>query len=362
MATSTGHRVPSFHRLTVAEVRTETDDAVVVTFAVPDELASDYVWAAGQHVTLRLPHADTEVRRTYSICSRPGAPLRVGIKRLPGGVFSSWATTALVPGSSLDVMTPAGSFTAECDPARARHVVAVAAGSGITPVRAIVEEVLEHEPRSRVTLVFVNRAAADAMFLDELADLKDRHLERFALSHVFTREGRDVDVLSGRVDEARLDELVARGVLPADADDLYLCGPGPFVDQVRAAVARHGATPRVHVELFQPAGAPPHVRPTADAAGESSPVAEVTVVLQGRTTTAGVVTGEPVLDAVLRSRPEAPYSCRSGACSTCRALLREGEVDMAVAYGLEADEVAAGYVLTCQAVPRSERLTVDFDA
>ncbi|MBI5088872.1 MAG: phenylacetic acid degradation protein [Actinobacteria bacterium] len=251
--TTTGstRRAPTFHRLTVAEVRPDTDDAVVVTFAVPPELTDEYRWVAGQHVTLRLPDDQRDVRRSYSICSTPGGPLRVGIKRVADGAFSGWATSELRAGTELDVMTPSGSFTTECDPGQARHVVAVAAGSGITPIRAIVESVLEGEPRSRVTLVFVNRSAADAMFLDELAGLKDRYLHRFVLSHVFTREAPAVDLLSGRLEGARLATLIDRRVLPLYADATVLCGPAALVDQLRTTLIERGMpASRLHVELF----------------------------------------------------------------------------------------------------------------
>ncbi|MGD9999680.1 MAG: 2Fe-2S iron-sulfur cluster-binding protein [Ilumatobacteraceae bacterium] len=361
MSTTAGkHRVPTFHRLTVADVRPDTDESVVVTFIVPIELADDYRWVAGQHVTLRRPGDDRDTRRSYSICSAPGGPLRVGIKRLAGGEFSGWATTSLRAGVEIDVMTPAGGFTTECHPARQRHVVAVAAGSGITPIRSIVEDVLEHEPLSRVTLVFVNRSAAQAMFLDELAALKDRHLDRFVLSHVFTQEPRDADLLSGRLEGQRVMTLIDRRVLPLDADDVYLCGPAPLVDQLRSALLERGLQPStIHVELFTPAGAPRITRPPA---ASNLGGAHATITLHGRSTTVPMTPGETVLEATLRTRPEAPYSCRSGACSTCRALLTEGTVEMAASSGLDDGARATGYVLTCQAVATSDRLSLDFDA
>ena len=356
------HRAPVFHRLAVREVRTDTDDALVVTFAVPPELQDDYRWLPGQHVTLRMPDVQPDVRRSYSICSKPGDPLRVGIKRLDGGRFSTWAMSSLRVDDVVDVMTPSGSFTIHCDATAARHIVAIAAGSGITPIRSIVEAVLDREALSRVTLLFVNRSAADAMFLDELADLKDRYLQRFAVWHVFTREGRDTDLLSGHVDTEHADDLIDRGILASDADAFYLCGPVGFVENVRLALLRRGVpTQRTHVELFTSSTAPPPTRP-ARVADHADVACVATVILDGRSTTVPLAPGEPVLDAALRVRSEVPYSCRSGACSTCRALLREGDVDMAATFGLEDDELADGYVLTCQAVPSSPRVVVDYDA
>jgi ring-1,2-phenylacetyl-CoA epoxidase subunit PaaE len=351
-----------FHRLAVRDVRADTADSLVVTFGVPPELEADYRWMPGQHVTLRMPDVQPDVRRSYSICSKPGDPLRVGIKRLHGGRFSTWAMSTLRPGAVLDVMTPSGSFTVDCEPTVARHVVAIAAGSGITPLRSIIEAVLDGEPRSRVTLLFVNRSAADAMFLDELADMKDRFLQRFAVWHVFTREGRDIDLLSGRIDTERADELISGGILAHDADAFYLCGPIGFVESVRVALLRRGVpASRTHVELFTSSTALPAPRPTR-AAHQVDVACVATVILDGRSTTVPLAPGEPVLDAALRVRSEVPYSCRSGACSTCRALLRDGHVDMAATFGLEDDELTDGYILTCQAVPTSDRVVVDYDA
>jgi ring-1,2-phenylacetyl-CoA epoxidase subunit PaaE len=360
-AATSRHRVPVFHRLVVHDVRADTDNALVVTFTVPGHLQADYDWLPGQHVTLRMPGGQTDVRRSYSICSKPGDPLRVGIKRIDGGLFSTWATTSLRSLDEVDVMTPSGGFVIECDETASRHIVAVAAGSGITPLRSIIETILEREPLSRVTLLFANRSAADAMFLDELAELKDRFMCRFALWHVFTREGRDIDLLSGRITRDRVNDLVARQVLPADADAFYLCGPAGFVEQVRAALVAHGVpSRRTHVELFTPSTSSPSV--TTERVHDADVAAEATIVLDGRSTTVAVASGEAVLDAALRVRSEAPYSCRSGACSTCRALLRAGSVDMTATFGLEDDELAAGYVLTCQAIPTSRQIVVDYDA
>jgi ring-1,2-phenylacetyl-CoA epoxidase subunit PaaE len=354
------HRVPTFHRLMVADVRRDTDESVVVTFDVPAALADEYSWSAGQHVTLRRPDDEHGLRRTYSICSAPGGALRVGIKRLAGGAFSGWATTALHAGMEIDVMTPAGNFTTDCEPAQARHVLAVAAGSGITPIRAIVEDVLDSEPMSRVTLLYVNRSAADAMFLDELAALKDRFLRRFALSHVFTREARDVDLLSGRIEGERAAMLIERRVLPDDADAVYLCGPATFSEHVRSSLIASGVgASAIHTEQFAPAGVP---RVTGPASRQVEVGARATITLHGRTTSVVVAPDETVLDATLRARPEAPYSCHSGACSTCRALLRDGTVAMPATSGLDEAARVAGYVLTCQAVATSDHLSLDFDA
>lgn len=350
-----------FHPLTVADVQRDTADALVVTFAVPAGLAAAYAFVPGQHVALRTTIDGEEVRRSYSICAPAGSPLRVGIKRVPGGRFSSWAHEHLRPGAVLDVLPPTGHFT--CPPSGAldgRHVVTVAAGSGITPVLGIVTSLLAAEPHSTVTLVYVNRTTADTMFLDELHDLKDRHIGRLALWHLLTREPTDAALVDGRPDDTTWARLLARGVVPTDADAWYLCGPLPMVETLQRALAAAGApAERVHAELFGTGGAVVAEPAVAD---DAAVVAHATAQLFGRRTALDVRAGESLLSAVSRVRPDAPFSCRSGVCTTCRALVRQGGATMRVCYGLEPHEVAAGYVLTCQAEPTTDAVELDFDA
>jgi ring-1,2-phenylacetyl-CoA epoxidase subunit PaaE len=360
----TGVRRAEFHHLTVDQVSPLTEDAVAISFAVPPELAAAYDFQAGQHLTIRHQVAGAEVRRNYSICAPAGSGrLRVAVKRLPGGAFSGFATGELRAGDRLEVMTPTGRFTLRPDPAVARRVVAIAAGSGITPVISILTTLLEHEPASRATLVYGNRDSASVMFLEELADLKDRYTDRFLLLHVLSRERGEVELRHGRLDAAKLGRLLDTLIPVAEVDEWYLCGPHQLVDGCRACLLDHGVTARqVHTELFHVAGEPVRARPPGRGAPAPERASEVTVVLDGRTSTFPLDReGGTILSAALAARPDAPYACTSGVCGTCRARLRHGSVRMDRNHALDPDEVADGYVLACQSHPTSDAVTLDFD-
>lgn len=354
----------TFHPLRVAAVERLTDEAVALTFEVPPELRADYAFAPGQHLTVRTEIDGVEVRRNYSICApATSGRLRIGVKRLAGGVFSGHATGKLQVGDVVDVMTPTGRFTTDLDPDRPRHYCAVAAGSGITPVLSIVATVLEVEPRSTVTLLYGNRTTASVMFLDELADLKDRYPTRLALMHVLSREPHEVELFSGRLDAARLARLFATVVDPRTVDQWFLCGPFAMVESAREVLAAHGVdAAHVHTELFHVEGEAPRESAVVDdrlAAGTSA----VTVTLDGRASTVAVPrSGVRILDAVLAVRADAPYACKGGVCGTCRARVVSGEVAMERNYALEADEIADGFVLACQSHPVSDEVVLDFDA
>ena len=360
----TGRRHGVFHPLRVAAVEQLTDDAVAITFTVPAELRDAYAFTAGQHLTLRTEVDGAEVRRNYSICAPATSGwLRIGVKRLDGGVFSSHATSTLRVGDEVEVMTPTGRFTPHLDPAQARHYCAIAAGSGITPVLSIVATVLEVEPRSEVTLVYGNRSVGSVMFLDELADLKDRYPDRFRLVHVLSRETQEAELLSGRLDPPRLRRILAALVPPGTVDEWYLCGPFAMVEGAREVLQAEGVEARhVHTELFHVEGETPRESVTpeqARAAGTSTVVA----TLDGRASTVQVPrTGVRILDAVLGVRADAPYACKGGVCGTCRARVVSGEVSMERNYALDPDETDAGFVLACQSVPVSEEVVLDFDA
>lgn len=344
----------TFHSLQVADVRRETDDAVVVTLDVPDDLTDVFAFLPGQHLTVRRVDGSDELRRSYSICSPAGGPLRIGVRHLPDGRVSGWINTELVAGDELDVLPPAGSFVVDDAPG-ARHHVAVAAGSGITPVSGIVASVLADEPESMVTLLTVNRTAASAMLLEELQALKDRWPDRLRLLFALTREQTEIELLSGRPDRAQLADLVAAGLLPGDADRYWLCGPEELIGQVTEVLTEHGV-PDDHIrrELFGTASPAPRV--------ESGVDAQAKVTLGGRTTAVPVRPGEALLDAVRRQRPDVPFSCTAGVCATCRAHLVEGTVDPGTVHGLRPDEIERGFVLTCQARPTSASVVVDYDA
>ena len=356
-------RQPSFHALRVTDVERLTDDAVAITFDVPDDLADDYAFTPGQHVTLRREIDGEEARRSYSICARADAGmLRVAVKRLDGGLFSEWATTDLAAGDRLDVATPGGRFGVPFLAGQARSYAAVAAGSGITPVLSMVSTALAVQEASTFTLVYGNRTTASVMFLEELADLKDRYPERLHVLHVLSREGHGSPLLSGRIDAERLALLLERVIDVDGVDEWFLCGPQGMVDAAAAALADAGVDEAsVHHELFVVAGAGPAARRERTAA-PGAPTSTVTAVLDGRSTVIELGEGgEPILDAVLRARPDAPFACRGGVCGTCRALVTAGSVEMEHDYALERAEKEAGYVLTCQSHPTAAEVTVDFD-
>jgi ring-1,2-phenylacetyl-CoA epoxidase subunit PaaE len=361
-------RRPVFHPLTVAEVRRLTDDAVAVEFAVPEPLRELFAFSPGQHLTVRRVDDGAEVRRSYSISSTPaelatGGVVRIGVRRVAGGAFSERATRELRTGDVVEVLPPLGHFTTALDAARARHYGAVAAGSGITPVLSLIGSALTTEPGSRVTLLYGNREAASVMFADELADLKDQFPDRLQVVHVLSREAQLSPLLSGRLDAARLRDILASTLVDASTvDEWFLCGPYGMVIDAQGVLAERGVpAPSVHTELFH-VEAEPVVRTHDTGPDPSAIAATLTVRLDGRESTVAMAPGERVLDAALRIRPELPYACKGGVCSTCRARLIDGEVEMARNYALEPDDVAAGYVLTCQSAPRTSALVVDYDA
>jgi len=359
---SSGRRHAVFHPLRVAAVDRLTEDSVAVTFEVPEELREEFRFIAGQHVSVRAAAVGDDVRRNYSICAAAGGPLRIGVKRIPNGAFSSYAAQRLRPGDVLDVMTPSGTFCTPLDPARGKRYVAVAAGSGITPVLSILATALEVEPLSTAALIYVNRRTSTIMFLEELADLKNSCPDRFELVHVLGEELREAEMLSGRLDVARLGRILDSIVPVDDVDEWFLCGPLAMTDAVRGVLLeRNVDAAHVHRELF-------HVGP---AAGRRSPAAErqdrsggaeVTVILDGRSVSFPLRRdGDSILDATLQVRSDAPYACKNAVCGTCRARVVEGRIEMDSNYALEPGEVARGYVLTCQSHPVTDRVVVDFD-
>lgn len=353
-------RRPAFHVLRVASVERLCADAAAVAFDVPPELAEEFAFAPGQSLTLRREVDGRDERRSYSICSPAGSAPRVGVRVVPGGVFSSWLVEQVRAGDEVEVMAPTGAFTP--DLAEPGHHVLIAAGSGITPMLSIAESVLAADPRSRVTLFYGNRRTDTVMFADELADLKDEYPARFELAHVLSREPREAEVLSGRLDAERLAALVAGLVDVASADHWWLCGPHGMVRDAQALLAGLGVPEeRVHQELFFADDAVvPELR-HEDAVAEG-PVSQVTITLDGRTSTAPLPRDHSILDGAQQARPDLPFACKGGVCGTCRALVVDGEADMRRNYALEKAEVEAGYVLTCQTFPCSDALTVDFDS
>ena len=357
-------RRPQFRPLRVAKVERLTDDAVAVTFDVPAELRDEFRFRPGQHLSVRSPVLGDDVRRNYSICApATSARLRIGIKRIPDGVFSTYAAERLRPGDVLDVMTPTGTFSTELVPGQAKRYAAIAAGSGITPVLSILSTALEVEPDSSAVLVYVNRTTPNIMFLEDLEDLKNRYPERFQLIHVLDQEAQDVELLSGRLDADRLGRILDSLVPPDDVDEWFLCGPLPMTDAAREVLLDRGVdAAHVHRELFHVGTPSAGSRRAAVAEGEPVTGAQVTVLLDGRSQRFILpADGESILDATLRVRPDAPYACKNAVCGTCRAKVVQGEARMDANYALEPQETAAGFVLTCQAHPVTEQLSIDFD-
>ncbi|MGI8572111.1 MAG: 1,2-phenylacetyl-CoA epoxidase subunit PaaE [Solirubrobacteraceae bacterium] len=349
----------SLHTLRVGAVEELTEDSVAITFEVPEALRAAFEFRPGQHVAIVRPAVD-QLRRSYSVCSPAGGPLRVAVKVLPAGKFSSYALTECKPGDMLDVMPPVGRFTPALDPTRARHYAAIAAGSGITPVISILSSALAAEPESGFTLIYGNRTVASIMFLEELEDLKDRYRERLQLVHVLSREAPESDLLAGRIDRAKLTRMFEVLLPPDSVDEWFLCGPLKMIDEARAALIGAGVpAASIHRELFHAEDvAPAAVSDTAT----SDSGAAVEVILDGRRSKLTVPhDGVSILEAMLQVRPDAPFACKGGVCGTCRCRLLEGQVRMDHAYALEEDELADGLVLACQSHPVSDAVVLDFD-
>jgi ring-1,2-phenylacetyl-CoA epoxidase subunit PaaE len=355
----------AFHQLQIADVRRETPEAVSIAFAVPPNLRDDYRFAPGQHLTLRTTLDGAECRRSYSICTAPDdGELRVAVKKVADGRFSTWINDALKPGDAIDVMTPQGRFGLSPQPGAARTYLAIAAGSGITPVMSLARALLSREPRSEFVLIYGNRTSQSIIFKDALDDLKDRFLERFTVHHVLSREQQELPLLNGRIDSGKIEALIAAISPAAEIDHIFLCGPGDLIEENKATLARLGVPPgRIHVEYFSTDGAPVPPRAPVRRAGanEAKSIATVQLTLQGAVHVIPMREGESIVDAGIRHGLDMPYSCRGGMCCTCRAKLTEGEVAMDLNYSLEPWELAAGYVLTCQSHPKTPRVAVDYD-
>lgn len=354
-----------FYPLTVASVAKNTRDAVVVTFDVPPSLEPAFRFRPGQYLTLRTTVNGEELRRSYSICAAPGdGHLRVAIKRLNDGAFSTWANAELERGDVLDVMPPDGHFTVDFDPAAQRHYVAFAVGSGITPILSLVKAALETEPDSRFTLFYGNRSSSAVLFREEIEDLKNRFMARFSLIHIMSREQLDIDLFNGRLDGAKVRELLGSWLQPSSIDYAFVCGPQDMTESVIAALQENGVPKsQIKFELF---GSPPG--PRALRTGRDAPQApgaqtcELTIVQDGVTRTITIEKNkDSLVDSALAHGIELPYSCKGGVCSTCRCKVVQGEVDMDANFALEDYEVARGFILSCQSFPVSDTLTIDFD-
>jgi ring-1,2-phenylacetyl-CoA epoxidase subunit PaaE len=362
-----------FRKLLIADIRRETADCVSIAFSIPPELRDEFSYHQGQNITVRTRIGEEEVRRSYSICSSPlDDELRIAVKRVPGGLFSTFANERLEKGQALEVLPPTGKFYTELHPDQRKNYLAFAAGSGITPVLSLIRTTLAVEPASQFTLVYGNRHRPSIIFREQLEALKNRYIHRLALHHILSREQMDVPLNQGRIDASKCGELCPRLIDPSSMDEIFLCGPQEMIFTVRDWLQQQGVEKKkIHFELFHaldnPGAGPLDVRwqdrRKADAGLLKDKVSQVTVRLDGISHVFDVpFDGDSVLNAALLEGVDLPFACKGGVCCTCRARLVEGEVEMDINYALEADELAAGFVLTCQSHPRTEKVIIDFDS
>jgi ring-1,2-phenylacetyl-CoA epoxidase subunit PaaE len=354
-----------FHELKIRELVRETADCVSILFEVPDSLRNDFRYREGQNITLRKMIGGEEIRRSYSICAAPHEnQLKIAVKKVEDGRFSGFANESLRAGDSLEVMAPTGKFNAHLSSKKNPSYLAIAAGSGITPILSIIKYTLQQQPDSRFTLIFGNRSRSSIIFFEELQNLKDLYLERFNLIHVLSRERMDSEMNYGRINTEKLAAL-SSVVTYSDYEAVYLCGPEEMIFSGRDFLQKqHVDSSRIHFELFTAPGQAMTGKTSVKekASKDSGPLSHVTVRLDGRSFEMNLAyEGMSILDAALQQGADLPYACKGGVCSTCRAKLLEGKVDMKVNYALEAEEVEQGFILTCQSHPRSETLKVDFD-
>ncbi|GGB83982.1 phenylacetic acid degradation protein [Marinobacterium zhoushanense] len=353
-----------FHTLEVADVRQETRDAISIAFAVPDELKDTYRYREGQHLVLRTQIDGEEVRRSYSICTSPAdEELRIAVKRISGGLFSNFLNDQARKGLQIEAMPPAGHFHIDLDPARAGHYLGVAAGSGITPIYSIIKTTLESEPNSEFTLFYGNRATTSTILREQLEDLKNRFMSRLNLVYVMTREQQDIDLYNGRIDADKCKALFDHWLDVPNLTAAFLCGPQTMIETVREQLEAHQLDlSRIHYELFAPTGGNQARKHRVQDSSGKVEMCDVTVIADGRSISFELPrNSDNILDAGNSHGADLPYSCKAGVCSTCRARVVEGEVEMDANFALEDYEVKAGYVLSCQCYPVTDKVILDFD-
>jgi len=354
-----------FHRLKIAEVRRETADAVSIRFEVPKELQSAFAFKAGQHLTLRTEMGGEDVRRNYSVCVSPlDGEVRIAIKQMPGGRFSSWANSEIKEGQSIEVLPPMGRFVLPASDVAAPHYVALAGGSGITPVISIIKTALKQPAGCSFTLLYGNRDSASIMFLEELAALKNRYLSRFEVYHFLENEAEEIELFNGRLDRTKCEAVLSTLIDVPTVDAFFICGPGPMMDAAeQALVARGVPSCRIFIERFSTGTVSAEQLASNEALEQRAAGATLSVVLDGRRTKMFFDASKgSILDSVQAAGLPAPYACKGGVCTTCRAKVLSGTVTMKKNYGLTDQETALGYVLTCQAVPTSDAVSISYDA
>lgn len=352
----------NFYPLRVTEIRKDIRDAVVVTLKPNDDDLTHFEYIPGQYLTFKKTFEGEELRRSYSICSSANDnELRIGIKKVDGGWFSRWANEELAVGDILETMSPRGKFHDVIEPEARKNYLMFAVGSGITPILSLAKTILESEPKSKVILTYVNRSFNTIMFREELSDLKDRFLTRFSVLHILKNDAGDIDILNGRMDGEKLDQLFERWIDPAAADKAFICGPRELLFLIADKLQEHGLPKdKIKIELF--ASAPPKKSRPKLESGDATKEVKATVIIDGQTRVFEMSrSGETVLEAALDANIELPFSCKGGVCSTCCAKVIKGEVEMRTNYALEDYEVERGLALTCQAIPLTDEITVSFD-
>ena len=351
---------PVFHSLKIADLRRETKDTVSVALEVPDELKKDYSFFSGQYLTFKLMVDGEEIRRSYSLCSSPFEnEWRVAIKQVEDGRFSTFANNELKKGTVLEVMTPTGHFKVETNPANEKHYVLFAAGSGITPIISIIKSVLKNEPNSRITFFYGNKNFASIIFREEIEALKNEYIDRLSVVHILSRESLGNALQKGRIDAEKCEKLIKTFLQHETIDGVYVCGPEQMIHAVKDSFINHGVeSKKIHFELF---GVPVSAKAEVTEPMENI-LAHVTVIMDGDALEIALNSNdENVLDAAQKAGADLPFACKGGVCCTCKAKILEGTARMEVNYALEEEEVEAGYILTCQAHPTSEKLVVSFD-
>lgn len=354
-----------FHALSVKDIRKETGDCVSIAFAIPDDLKETFSYKQGQYITLRTNINGEEIRRSYSVCSSPlDNELRVAVKKVTQGIFSTHANEQLKKGDTLDVMPPMGKFYTALDPSNKKQYTGFAAGSGITPLLSIIKTTLRTEPHSSFTLVYGNRNRHSIIFKEELEALKNLYIDRFRVIYILSREKTDAAVNFGRIDADKCNELCNKNLDINKTDAFFLCGPEDMIFSVKEQLEKLGVDEKkIHFELFTASGKRQSSVVNRESLGKEEVKSKITIKLDGVSFDFDLgFEGEAILDAALKHGADLPYACKGGVCCTCRAKLVEGEVDMDVNYGLEQEEIEQGFILTCQAHPRTEKVVVDFDA
>lgn len=353
---------PKFHALQIADVRKETEDTVSIAFDIPSSLKDDYSFLAGQYLTLKTLINGEDTRRSYSLCSAPYEnEWRVAVKQVENGVFSTFANSSLKKGDTLEVMTPTGGFCLHTEVNAEKNYVLFAAGSGVTPILSIAKTVLQEEPNSNVTLFYGNKNFRSIIFREEIEALKNTHMNRLRVIHVLSRESLGNQIQKGRINKEKCDNLYKAFLSNETIDAVYVCGPEEMIHGVKDSMLENGVDLKnIHFELFTTPG----VKKTENKADNNEPniASNVSIILDGDIIDLALnSSGETILDAALKAGADLPFACKGGVCCTCKAKIIEGSARMDVNYALEQDEVDAGYILTCQSHPTSEKLVVSFD-